>query len=415
VAGQPGLVQETFDDDATPLSSRQVVHLSSDPAHAGGEVQAASTRALLLWDAGDGVHAAFKNGGSIGADQLIAGGTAAGLQMHGSFLADGKVVLTWLQNDGGAQDAWAAVVDPATNTAQRQELGASSGGIVVAPGAHGAFAVSWRNGGEIDARGFDGHGYFGDAIAVPGDVAGVDASGDVVVSWSDGSGQHSQLYGLQIDPFNLYAGQIITLPSGGGTADGTPYADTITGGDNGTNYIRGMDGADRITGGLGHNEINGNQGADTIYGRSQVGDFLLGGQGNDLIDITQSAGHNDINGNRGSDTLLGSDGGDTLRGGRGDDVLRGGAGADWLSGDLGNDTMTGGGGADSFHMVVGGGTDVVTDFTQSQGDRVVLDAGTGWTAAQSGADVVVSLAGGGQLILQNTQLDSLTSGWIVVG
>ncbi|MDB5445782.1 MAG: exsH [Phenylobacterium sp.] len=421
VAGQPGLAAEVFDDDATALSTRQVVHISSDPTHAAGEVSAAPAKALLIWDQSGGVYAAYKDAGTVGSSQLIATGTTAGLQMKGVFLGDGKIALTWLQNDGGVQDAWAGVVDPSNMSIQKQLLGPSSGGIVVAPSAHGAFAVSWHNGAEIDARGFDGHGYFGDAIALPGDVAGIDASGNVVASWSDGAGLHSQLYGLQIDPFNVYgapppaAGQVLNAPAGGGTLDGGSGPDTIHGGDGGANYVRGFDGNDQITGGLGYNELNGNKGEDTVIGRSRVGDFLLGGQGNDVIDITQSSGHNDINGNRGNDTLWGSAGGDTLRGGQADDVIHGGAGADWISGDLGNDTLSGGGGADSFHQMVGGGIDYVTDFSRAEGDRVVLDAGVQYSAAQSGADVVVSLTGGGSLVLQNTQLSALGQGWIMVG
>jgi hypothetical protein len=38
--------------------------------------------------------------------------------------------------------------------------------------------------------------------------------------------------------------------------------------------------------------VNGNKGDDTVIGHSLTGDWLLGGQGNDLIDATASTGHN---------------------------------------------------------------------------------------------------------------------------
>jgi beta-glucanase (GH16 family) len=445
LAGQPTLAHPAF-DDGQALSTRKVATLSADPAHApAGELAAAGDKALLVWNQADGVHGAYKAGGAIGAAALIAPGSIAGDQLKGAFLTDGKVALSWLQTDGGVQHAWAGVFDTAAGTLQRQQLGVSTGGVTIVPAAHGGFAVSWRNGAEVDARGYDGHGYFGDAVTVAGDVAGVDAAGDVVVSWTDAGGQHSQLYALQIDPFNSYAdtppptsppppapappppqpspppppaadqGQVLHAAAGGGALDGGAGGDTISGADDGPNTVRGLGGSDQITGGVLTNYLNGNLGNDTLIGRSRVGDSLWGGQGDDVIDATRSAGHNDMNGNRGSDTLTASAGGDTLHGGQGNDVLHGGAGADQLYGDLGDDILQGGGGGDSFHMVVGGGVDTVVDFHRAEGDRVVIDGGAHADAVQSGGDVLVNLTGGGQLILQGVQLSALDAGWIISG
>jgi phospholipase/lecithinase/hemolysin len=206
------------------------------------------------------------------------------------------------------------------------------------------------------------------------------------------------------------------LRGSGMTVLGDPTNDTITA-LAGANVLRGNDGDDRITGGAnGFDNINGNKGDDVIVGRSSLGDWLLGGQGSDLIDATQSSGRNIINGNIAADTLSGGSGGDTLRGGQGDDVIRGGAGADWISGDLGQNTVTGGAGADTFHLAAGG-TTVVTDFQQAQGDRVLVDAGLTFATIQAGADVHVDVTsgGGGELVLQGVTLASLTDGWIVQG
>jgi Ca2+-binding RTX toxin-like protein len=210
-------------------------------------------------------------------------------------------------------------------------------------------------------------------------------------------------------------GEAMHAAVGGGSLDGGSGDDTLTGDDGGANHLRGGDGADSLVGGSGFNDINGNKGDDHIVGRSSVGDWLLGGQGNDLVEATQSHAHNILNGNLGADTIHGGSGGDSLRGGQGDDLIVGGAGADWLSGDRGADTLTGGQGADTFHVASSGGVATVTDFDLAQGDRVQIDHGATYTAAQSGADVVVTInGGGGEIILQHVQLTSLQgSDWIV--
>jgi hypothetical protein len=43
---------------------------------------------------------------------------------------------------------------------------------------------------------------------------------------------------------------------------------------------------------------------------------------------------------------------------------------------------------------------------------VQLDPGTTYTTSQVGADTVVDMGAGDQLVLQNVQLNSLPAGWI---
>jgi serralysin len=57
----------------------------------------------------------------------------------------------------------------------------------------------------------------------------------------------------------------------------------------------------------------------------------------------------------------------------------------------------------------------VLDFSSAEGDRVMLDPGSTWTVAQVGADTVVSLTGGAQMVLVGVTLSSLPDGWIFVG
>lgn len=150
-------------------------------------------------------------------------------------------------------------------------------------------------------------------------------------------------------------------------------------------------------------------GNDVVSGGA-LADILQGFAGNDSIDA--GLGFDFVQGNGGNDTLAGGDGNDVVRGGRDDDVLSGGAGNDFLSGDRGNDTVTGGAGADTFHTFSGAGIDRVTDFSRAEGDRVLVFTGQTYTVTQSGADVVIDLGGGTQMILVGVQQASLSDGWI---
>ena len=186
--------------------------------------------------------------------------------------------------------------------------------------------------------------------------------------------------------------------------------DVITDPD-GSNYLRGDVGDDILVGGAGFDDINGNMGNDTASG-GPGDDWVVGGKDNDSL--SGDEGNDIVYGNLGSDTLSGGNGADTLRGGQADDILSGGAGNDWLSGDLGSDTITGGSGADIFHSFGPAGLDLVTDFSLAEGDRVQLDPGTTYTFGQVGADTVINMSGGAQMVLVGVAASSLTAGWIFV-
>jgi serralysin len=225
-------------------------------------------------------------------------------------------------------------------------------------------------------------------------------------TWSNNLGI---AYGTVIENF--------TGGSGGDTVSGNDAANAILGdggddsidGANGDDYLRGGDGSDRIVGGAGFDDINGNTGDDTASG-GLGGDWVVGGQNNDSL--AGDDGDDIVYGNLGNDTCAGGTGADLIRGGQGDDCLAGGDGNDWLSGDRGDDTVTGGAGADVFHSFSGAGIDRVLDFHLSEGDRVQLDPGTSYTVSQSGADTVIDMSSGDQLILVGVSMNSLTGAWI---
>ncbi|MFT5706363.1 MAG: Ca2+-binding RTX toxin-like protein, partial [Oceanospirillaceae bacterium] len=106
----------------------------------------------------------------------------------------------------------------------------------------------------------------------------------------------------------------------------------------------------------------------TITSENFIYSYALGG----------TIGDDTLTGTVGIDTISGGLGDDVLIGGAGDDILDGGLGDDILFGGLGEDTMTGTGGADSFIFDVstmnanGVDTDTITDFNQSEGDKLDL-------------------------------------------
>jgi len=199
--------------------------------------------------------------------------------------------------------------------------------------------------------------------------------------------------------------------------DGGPGADTVNGGlgadqiidPSGPNYLRGDEGNDQIVGGADFDDINGNMGNDSCAG-GLGDDWVVGGKDNDVL--YGEVGDDIVYGNLGSDACSGGDGADIVRGGQQDDVLVGGAGNDWLSGDRDSDTISGGAGADIFHTFGEAGLDRVTDFSLAEGDRVQLDPGTAYSVAQVGSDTVITMTGGGQMVLVGVQLSTLPAGWI---
>jgi Ca2+-binding RTX toxin-like protein len=204
--------------------------------------------------------------------------------------------------------------------------------------------------------------------------------------------------------------------AGNDTLWGGEGNDTLDGGA-GLNLLRGEDGNDLLQGGAGFDDINGNAGDDRAFG-GPGGDWVVGGKDNDELygdgapwDY-DGEGADIVLGNLGDDTLDGGGADDQVRGGQGDDLIVGGAGADWLSGDRGSDTLTGGAGADVFHSFGEAGLDRVTDFRRAEGDRVLLDPGSSWSAAQSGSDTVIAILGGAQVVLVGVSLSSLGDGWI---
>ena len=274
-------------------------------------------------------------------------------------------------------------------------------------GASRAVFAVWDAGGNdtLDFSGFGQAqtidlrpGFFSSVGGLTGDVAV--AKGADIENAIGGSGADSIVGNTLGNSIQGGAGaDTVMAGSGNDTSDGGA----------GTSYLRGDEGDDSIAGGSVFDDINGNMGADTLHGNAGD-DWVVGGKDNDVQ--FGDAGLDVVWGNLGNDTLDGGDGADQVRGGQGDDVVNGGAGDDFVSGDRGNDTITGGSGADLFHGSQDAGIDRVLDFHLAEGDRVMLDPGTTYSVSQVGADTVIDMGGGHEMILVGVQLSTLTPGWI---
>lgn len=207
---------------------------------------------------------------------------------------------------------------------------------------------------------------------------------------------------------------------------GSPDGDTITG-DGSRNYlygfhghdtIRGASGDDRLYGHEGYDVLEGNAGDDLVWGHSgndtlkgdEGDDILYGDEGRDVLDggsgqdtatylgasgpvqITLSGSMvipahvngviedhlsniENITGGRFGDALTGDSYNNRLKGLDGSDTLSGNAGDDTLIGGPGDDTSTGGSGADRFvYDSDSSGSDLITDFSRGDGDKINLSS-----------------------------------------
>lgn len=77
-----------------------------------------------------------------------------------------------------------------------------------------------------------------------------------------------------------------------------------------------------------------------------------------------------------AEVLIGSGKNDSLIGSEASDSIAGRGGADWVEGAGGDDLLSGGRGRDKFVLRAGDGHDVITDFSVSDGDRILFDYGS---------------------------------------
>ncbi|NLQ07665.1 DUF4114 domain-containing protein [Cylindrospermopsis raciborskii LB2897] len=161
-------------------------------------------------------------------------------------------------------------------------------------------------------------------------------------------------------------------------------------------YVLGVDGDDILdaSDGLGNNVLDGGAGNDQLYaGKS---DTLIGGTGNDQLYVVEG-NNNILYGGAGSDQLYVVEGNNNiLYGEDGDDnlyIIEGG-----------NNTLNGGGGADKFYIVNSAIPDVpsqVLDFTRGD-DKVII---SGISQIQSFDNLILEQNGNDTIIKTKDLID----------
>lgn len=234
-------------------------------------------------------------------------------------------------------------------------------GANVIVGGGGADTITGLDGGNL-VQGGDGENTITTGGGADRIFSGADA--DTIIS---GAGD---------DRIAIYGGADTAAAGAGSDLLIVDYADAVTAvsggvasGDNSAGFvghIADLDGATLDFTGVERFHVTTGAGADRI----------LTGAGADLL--SAGGGADRFNGGGGADRMLGQAGDDRLLGGDGDDRLLGGGGNDDLVGGLGRDVITGGIGQDNLLFDDGetGATrataDVVTDFSQGDGDRINL-------------------------------------------
>ena len=329
----------------------------------------------------------------------FAGSSIAGVgDVNGDGFAD-LLVGAYFNDAGGNGAGGASLVfgKPDGNAIHLANVAAGSGGFKIIGETAGDFAGHVAAAGDVN-----GDGYADLLVGASGNDAGGDNAGAAYLLFGGAA------------PRDLVGTEGADSLSGTGAADRIRALggnDTVEAGD-GDDAVEGGAGRDRLFGEGGDDTLDGGLGVDTLVGGAGD-DRLLGGPAADWVSHAEDPGGVTVDlaagaatdawggtdalagiehavGSQSGDLLRGDDGGnvlkglggaDSLYGGSGGDHLIGGWGADRLIGGLGADRLEGGGAGDRFVFasiaetgLEPGARDLILDFGQGQGDRIVLQA-----------------------------------------
>lgn len=383
---------------------------------------------------------------SLGGQQI---GSGAGQieQVFGSVRTDGLIVFTSDVNGFAADlsgvtfSGWTAGVDAmvistsagADDTVKAADVATNVNMSTGVDSVRGGSADDTFNTGVALSAGFslDGKGGF-DTLRITSSFSGTMSLESGVVSdieFLDNESASALIYihGSQIGG----AGTISTVDGGGdsastvlfvtGTQANLGSVDLLDWGFNDAINFLGTAGADTLTGSSQGEVFNGTQGADRLAGRggtdtvsykgshAGVAVSLAAGtaasgfaRGDTLIGIEN------VTGSGFADVLLGDDQANALTGEAGNDVLNGRQGADTLTGNDGDDRFVFSNLAGS---PAGGERDRILDFSQSAGNRDVIDlsaidAAAG-TATNDSFSLVSAFSAEGQIIAVQDGFDTV--------
>ena len=157
--------------------------------------------------------------------------------------------------------------------------------------------------------------------------------------------------------------------------------------------------------------------SDPLQPPVTTGLTVEGTAGNDKLNADSKIGTT-VNGNGGNDNISGHDGNDVLNGGDGNDNISGYWGNDTLSGGAGSDTLAGGPGANTFVFNaadLGMGTDKITDFSVSKGDKIdISNMLQGHYSTQADLSHYVEITTSGSNSILSIDLDGSGTHWTQV-
>jgi hypothetical protein len=219
-------------------------------------------------------------------------------------------------------------------------------------------------------------------------------------------------------PDTVVGNQGGSIDMNGGTGNGSILwcggaAFAVYHGGGGWAEIAGGSGDLQVTGGAGAMTIFGGTGNTQITGAPGPSEFVVGAG---AATVTAASGNLVWLAGAGNESLVAaggnviiwganSTGNNVLQAGSGPCTLHGGIGNDIFLGGSGNATMSGGGGGDLFSFTngLGGGNDIITDFSAAS-DRIELHGFSSYGSALVNGSEVLSLADGTHI-----QLNGITS------
>ncbi|NWA08438.1 calcium-binding protein [Pseudomonas gingeri] len=220
-----------------------------------------------------------------------------------------------------------------------------------------------------------------------------------------GHGGEDRLYGNGGDD-HIYGGDKNTLINAisDGEAQGSSLRGDWLDGGEGNDLIIGSNAKDLMLGGEGEDTLIGGAGDDLIFGDATTGwttddwsvTHFVEDRGDNIKlyrTATVNASLNNQQGNPGaSDIIYGGAGADYVFGGGGNDYLDGGAGADVIAGGTGSDSIRGGDGAD---ILIGDDLDMEGGISSAYHGNDFIDGGDGddYIDGNGGSDLLYGGAG----------------------
>jgi beta-glucanase (GH16 family) len=212
-SAQAQLVTLNFDNGGAPITSNAIAFSTTAPDP--NNLPPGDT--FYVYNASGAVDVVNAQNGQLGTATTIIAGDVSQFN-GGTWLTDGSVALTYYQVDNGVKDLWIAVLNQATGELYKQELGPADGDVHIVALQNDGFAVSWSSGGgtingiAYDAHAYDGKGWLGQTITLPGDLQGINSAGDLIAAVA-GNSSEVQPYQVLTPPTAVPASLSMSPPS----------------------------------------------------------------------------------------------------------------------------------------------------------------------------------------------------------